>query len=367
MHLHHLQLIDFKNYEKAELDFPAQITCLLGLNGSGKTNLLDAIYYLSATRSSSGASDRQCIRNGAEYFFIKGNFEIRGKRHEVTCQVQHGTKKIFREDGRDYPKLSGHIGRYPVVLISPVDADLVRDGSETRRKFFDNLISQVDPTYLGWLVTYNHVLKQRNRLLSLFAERNFQDYDLLRSYDEQLITYGSPIASRRDAFIREFEPLFNNAFEFVTDRSEKARLIYRSTVVNTDYRLVLTQSLPKDFALQRTTEGVHRDDFEFRFAHGELKKLGSQGQQKSFLVAIKLAQLELLRLHTGFYPILLLDDIFDKLDDQRISRLLDKVSGKSGGQLFITDAGPDRTPELLRKLRIECDIFSVVKGTVSRL
>lgn len=366
MRLHYLRLINFKNYEEVSLEFPSKINCLLGLNGSGKTNLLDAIYYLSSTRSFLGTPDSQLVRHGSSYFSIQGNFEVADSQHEVACQVQPGLKKSFSEDLREYEKLSEHVGKYPVVVISPTDIDLIRDGSEMRRKFFDTLISQIDNTYLQWLVGYNHVLKQRNSLLALFAERNFQDNDLLQSFDDQLVAFGVKIAARRNSFIQQFEPLFNTAYAFVADQKEVAELQYRSTVAGVDYDLALKQSLQRDLVLQRTNVGIHRDDFEFRFAHGELKRLGSQGQQKSFLVAIKLAQLELLMLHKGFCPILLLDDIFDKLDDTRISRLLEKVSSASTGQLFITDAGPERTVGLLENLQIDADIFNVKNGMIEQ-
>jgi DNA replication and repair protein RecF len=365
--LHNLCLVNFKNYEGVNLEFPSKINCLLGLNGSGKTNLLDAIHYLSATRSFLGVPDSQLVRQGSAYFSIQGKFDVAGVQHEIACQVQPGLRKGFSEDLREYEKLSEHIGKYPVVVISPIDIDLVRDGSEMRRKFFDALISQIDTTYLQWLVNYTHVLKQRNSLLGLFAERNFQDNDLLQSFDDQLVAFGNKIATRRNLLIQQFEPLFNAAYAFMVDRKEVAELRYRSTVAGVDYDTALKQSLQKDLAMQRTHVGIHRDDFEFRFEHGELKRLGSQGQQKSFLVAIKLAQLELLAMQKGFCPILLLDDIFDKLDDTRIGRLLERVSSPTTGQLFITDAGSERTTGLLESLQIEAAVFKVNNGMIEQL
>lgn len=366
MLLTNLQLVNFRNYEEAILQFPSKITCLVGLNGSGKTNLLDAIYYVCTTRSFLGVPDSQLVRHGAHYFAVQGSFNLGDARHEVACQVQPGSKKVFSHDGREYEKLSEHVGKYPVVVIAPTDIDLISDGSEMRRKFFDNLISQVDQTYLQQLVTYSRVLKQRNSLLAMFAERKFQDNTLLQSYDDQLIHTGMGIAARRKAFIAEFKPLFDEAIAFIAGELEQTDLHYRSAVADADYTQLLKQSLQRDLVMQRTHVGIHRDDFEFLFAHGELRRIGSQGQQKSFLVALKLAQLEWLKNHKQFYPILLLDDIVDKLDDVRMTRLLGKVASTSTGQIFITDAAHERTLKLFSQLHLKCDIFKVSNGVIGR-
>lgn len=348
------------------MDFPSKITCLVGLNGSGKTNLLDAIHYLSSTRSFLGVPDNQLVRYGATHFSIQGNFSMAHGHKEVACLVQPGIKKVFSHDGKEYEKLSEHVGKYPVVVIAPTDIDLIRDGSELRRKFFDSIISQIDTAYLNRLVTYSKVLKQRNSLLALFAERKFQDLQLLQSYDEQLVMTGVPIAARREQFIREFKSFFHTAYSFVAGGEEGAAVEYQSAVADADYAQVLERSLQRDLALQRTHAGIHRDDFEFKFAHGELKRLGSQGQQKSFLVALKLAQLELLNRYKGFYPILLLDDIMDKLDDVRMKHVLERVSSHQTGQLFITDAAVGRAATLFKQLQSECDIFNVNQGVIRK-
>src|SRR6185436_2224592 len=219
------------------------------------------------------------------------------------------------EDGQDYQKMSEHIGKYPVVLISPSDIDLVKEGSEARRKFFDTMISQIDHSYLLALVEYHHCLKQRNGLLRMFNERQYTDLDLIDSYDQRLVKTGKQIFQKRKEFIVEFLPVLNSAFNFLVDEKEEARLTYQSEFHEKDFLAALKESFGKDLALQRTTVGIHRDDFEFGFAHGELKRLGSQGQQKSFLVSLKLANVQVIKNHKGFNPILLLDDIFDKLDD----------------------------------------------------
>lgn len=356
--------MNFKNYEELVLEFPCRINFLLGLNGSGKTNLLDAIYYLSTTKSFSNSSDTQNIRYGADYFFIRGFFTNTNKQSEVFCQVQSGRKKTFQENGRDYDKISDHIGKYPVVLISPLDVDLVKESSEARRKFFDQMIAQVDHSYLDALLEYHHALKQRNALLKLFAENNSIDYDMIDLYDQQMARSGGVIYQKRKAFVAEFLPIFNTSYNLLVNNREDAMLAYASELEASEFEAGLKSSIKKDLILQRTTFGVHRDDYIFGFAHGELKRLGSQGQQKSFLVAIKLAQVEVIKSHLGFSPILLLDDIFDKLDDTRIARLLKIISGKDYGQSFITDAGPERTQAMVDELDIDCDIFNVEKGNI---
>lgn len=364
MHLTKLQLANFKNYEELVLEFPSRVNFLLGLNGSGKTNLLDAIHYLSATKSFSNSSDTQNIRYGADYFFIRGFFANANKQGEVFCQVQSGKKKVFQENGRDYDKISDHIGKYPVVLISPLDVDLVKESSEARRKFFDQMIAQVDHSYLEALMEYHHALKQRNALLKLFAENNYTDLELIGLYDQQLARSGVLIFKKRKAFVTEFLPLFNASFNKLVGNREEATLVYSSELEQQEFIAGLKQCFKKDMILQRSTFGIHRDDYAFGFAHGELKRLGSQGQQKSFLVAIKLAQVEVIKSHLGFSPILLLDDIFDKLDDTRIARLLSIISGQEYGQSFITDAGPERTQAMVNELGVFCDIFKVENGNI---
>jgi DNA replication and repair protein RecF len=366
VHLNRLELQNFKNYQEVFLQFSPKVNCLLGENGSGKTNLLDAIYYLAFTKSFLNPADALNIRHGSEFFLIRGQYDLTGTTHEVACQVFQGQKKIFREDGTDYGKLSDHIGKYPVVLISPSDIDLVKEGSGARRKFFDGMISQIDHGYLMNLVEYQHCLKQRNSLLRMFSEKHHQDLDLLDSYDQRLVGTGYKIFQKRKEFVDEFLPLLNASYATLVEGKEEAKLGYQTQLTENDFLEALRKSVAKDMALQRTTVGIHRDDYTFSFAHGELKRLGSQGQQKSFLVALKLANLEIIRKHKGFKPVLLLDDIFDKLDDHRITRLLQMVTDSEYGQLFITDAGPERTEALLGSLGIQAELFKVSNGTITR-
>jgi DNA replication and repair protein RecF len=365
VHLNKLELLNFKNYNEVSIELAPRVKCLLGKNGSGKTNLLDAIYHLSFTKCFINSVDAQNIRYGEDSFLIRGQYTNKEQTHEIASQVFQTQKRLFRENGVDYSKLSDHIGKYPVVLISPSDIDLIKEGSESRRKFFDGIISQIDHSYLLDLVAYQHCLKQRNSLLKMFYENQNSDLDLLDSYDQTLVKTGLKIFNRRKKFLEEFLPLLNDSYTSLVEDNEVTRLNYQSQLLDCDFYEALKQSYSKDLITQRTGVGIHRDDYSFSFAHGELKRLGSQGQQKTFLVALKLANLEVVAIHKGFRPILLLDDIFDKLDDHRIVRLLQIVTDENYGQLFITDAGPERTEALLSMLKIKARIFTVENGTIT--
>jgi DNA replication and repair protein RecF len=359
-----IHLINFKNYGELKLDFSSKVNVLVGKNGSGKTNLLDAIHYLSLTRSAFCA-DNYVTRIGEQFFFVKGLFNNAKSSSDVSCSNQSGSKKIFREGVNEYSKLSDHVGKYPVVLIAPDDTELVKEGSEERRKFFDSIISQLDRQYLEALIQYNYALKQRNGLLKMFAETNSFDAIALESYDQILVKSGDVIFRKRKDFILEFVPVFQKYYSFIV-ADEEAILEYKTEIDKTDFQAGLSANRQRDLYLQRTNFGIHRDDFHFLLGGGELKKLGSQGQQKSFIIAMKLAQFEVLKNHKGFKPILLLDDIFDKLDDSRIAKLLDLIKREELGQLFITDARPDRTRELLEHVNVSASIFTVEKGVVAR-
>ncbi len=365
MHLETLHLLSFKNYLDANLRFSPRINVLVGKNGSGKTNLLDAIYYLGFTKSAFSSSDQQCITQGNSYFFIKGVFKNDSTTKEVTSTVQLGAKKIFREDSLDYQKLSEHIGKYPIVLIAPDDVYLVNEGSEGRRRFFDGIISQLDKLYLENLIQYNQALKLRNGLLKLYVERGSAvDWSALESYDKLLSSLGDSIFRRRSAFIVEFSPVFQKYYHFLVENSESAEVQYASELKEKTFVAGLMDVRPRDVALQRTNFGIHKDDYDFVLGNEALKRFGSQGQQKSFVIAMKLAQFAILDSHKGFKPILLLDDIFDKLDDFRIARLLELIKSEFG-QLFITDARPERTRGLLNQINVPSTVFTIDQGKVT--
>ncbi len=367
MRLEKLSLFNFKNYEEAQLSFQGDIQCFLGNNGSGKTNLLDAIYYLSFTKSALSTSDIQNIRLTQGQFFIKGTFTKNDRVSEVLCSFQQGQKKIIRENDLDYGKVAEHIGKYPVVMVAPQDIELIWDGSEVRRKFFDSLISQLDRTYLDYLITYSGYLKQRNSALRFFAEKGRVDHDLLESYDEKLIPAADYIHHRRKEFVREFLPRLVQHYRFLSgDAQEEVAVTYRSDLTAMNWRDALKKNLSRDLALQRTTTGIHRDDFLFYLNGNELKRFGSQGQQKSFLIGLKLAEFESITIAKSLKPLLLLDDIFDKLDDLRINKLMQLVAHDTFGQIFITDARPARTREIITGAGLRPGIFMVAEGQITR-
>ncbi|MBX2942973.1 MAG: DNA replication and repair protein RecF [Cyclobacteriaceae bacterium] len=362
MHLKKLTLYDFKNYEEAHFTFDNKVNCFLGKNGVGKTNILDGIYYLGFTKSALNGVDAQNIRHGKNQFIVKGQFSRNNQSAEVICSYAIGSKKIIREDGNDTKKLSDHIGRYPIVLVAPNDIELIWGGSELRRKFFDSLIAQLDKNYLEHLIIYTNQLKQRNSLLKFSADRRL-DYDLLETYDQRLIHSGNYIHQKRAAFITSFLPLFKDHYAFLSgEAEEEVDIEYKSDCTDQDFGVMLKNSIKRDVILQRTSVGIHRDDFVFTLGAFELKRIGSQGQQKSFLIGLKLAEFQSIENVKKIKPLLLLDDIFDKLDDERIHKLVALVVDGTFGQLFITDARPDRSRKLLEDANVDAELFLIDAG-----
>jgi DNA replication and repair protein RecF len=367
MYLEKLNLLNFKNYEEASFSFCPQINCFVGENGSGKTNLLDAVYYLCISKSAFAANDAQSIRHGSDFFLVDGFFHLGdspqepGKLFQITCALQKGQRKVVLSDKKPYEKLMEHIGRFPVVLIAPDDTDLVREGSEERRRFFDTMLSQIDHDYLGNLIQYNNLLKQRNSLLKLFADRHYSDDDMLDSYDAPLLDLAYLLFQRRRSFIDIFQPVFQKHYTYLSESREMVDLVYESELAEPSFTQDFRRSRSRDLHLQRTTKGAHKDDFIFEINCFPLKKFGSQGQQKSFVIALKLAQFEIIAHHKQFRPILLLDDIFDKLDDRRIAKLTQMIADDIFGQLFVTDARPERTELFFSGLPAEVKIFRMEK------
>ena len=362
MHLENISLINFKNYAESHFGFCPDINCILGDNGSGKTNLLDAIYYLSLTKSFFNAFDLQNIRFDTGFFGIKGSFFKDHETFMVTCKLHNSGKKEILLDDNIYEKMTDHIGMFPVVMIAPNDTDIVRGGSEIRRKFFDGVISQVDRPYLAELLKYNRALKRRNSLLKQFGDQGPIDPDLVGGYDRIIIDSGQIINERRQALVRQFNPVFNVCYESIAGRKEKVDIHYISDTPQEDFARKFRLNLSIDRQNRRTMMGIHKDEFEFTIDGNSLRKYGSQGQQKSFLIAMKLAQFELIRQESGLKPILLLDDIFDKLDDKRITRLMNLVNRHNFGQLFITDARPERTLAIIKGLDCEKSISYLENG-----
>ncbi len=358
MHLESIRLSNFKNYASANLEFSRDINCFLGKNGSGKTNLLDAVFYLSFTKSAFQTQDAQCVLHNEQFFSIKGSFNLDEKERVVLCGLQTGKKKLVKLDDKPYKKASEHIGKFPIVLIAPNDTDVIRGTSEDRRKFFDAIISQVDTPYLQNLIQYNHALKQRNSLLKQFAERDYFDKDLLEPFDEKLITLGNEIYKIRKAFLSSFQDMVKSHYQNLSEGSEDIDLLYESHFAE-DVRARFAENQKKDLILKRTNVGIHKDDFPFLMGGLPIRKFGSQGQQKSYLISLKLANFDYLLDKKEVKPLLLLDDIFDKLDDLRIAKLIEMVASDKFGQIFVTDARPERTRSMFEKIDQDVRMFHI--------
>lgn len=360
MHLHSLKLINFKNYRDTSLFFSPKINCLVGSNGAGKTNLLEAVYYLSFTRSFSNPVDYQNIRHGEDFFAIHGEYFRDGEQHyQVSCIQKKGQAKEFSLNQKRYDRLADHIGLIPLVIVSPYDRDLINDGSEVRRKYIDGVISQFDHVYLDDLLTYNRALASRNALLRQFAETGTFDAFMLDIYTPQLVSIGQRIFEKRKAFLQAFLPVFNHFYREISGHREEVSIIYQSQLNDSEMLRLLEEALPRDRALRYTTVGIHKDDLEFLINGFPVKKFGSQGQQKSFVVAIKLAQFEFTRSIIGYKPILLLDDIFDKLDEERVKTLIRLAGEEQFGQVFITDTHLSRIESIFTDISIDHAIFGV--------
>ncbi len=365
MKFENLSLFNFKNFETLEVDFSKRLNFFVGHNGAGKTNILDALHYLSMTKSSINAVDSANVKFDETLFLIKSKVKIKNKKHLVSCSAQLGKKKEIRVNRKEHEKLSHHIGMFPSVMISPNDTDLIYDSNEVRRKFFDSAISQSNNLYLQHLITYNFALKNRNALLKQLAFSGKIDTELLQQYTNQLIDHGKPIYTERKQYLSEFLEIFNSHYSSLQSQNEQVSVGYESHFDNEKVDNLFEKSLQKDMIMQRTNVGVHKDAYQFTIFDKSLKRHGSQGQQKSFLVALKLAQFDILANQKKVKPALLLDDVFDKLDDERMHKLLNKVTGENYGQLFITDARPERTMKVLKKNNLSARIFEVEKGRIA--
>lgn len=350
MILNSLSLINYKNFESQTFSFDTKINCFVGQNGIGKTNALDAIYHLSFGKSYFNPIASQNIKHDEDFFVVDGVFEKEGKQEKIVVSLKKGQKKIIKRNGKIYEKFSDHIGFIPLVIISPADRDLIIEGSDTRRKFIDSVISQSDKTYLSNLINYNKVLSQRNALLKYFALNNTFNAQTLEVYNEQLHTYGSEIFKTRDVFLKAFIPIFKSRYNAISNRNENVNLSYQSDLFEDDLKTLLKTHLNKDKALQYTSVGVHKDDLNFEIDTHPIKKFGSQGQQKSFLIALKLAQFDFIKKQSGVTPILLLDDIFDKLDEQRVAQIISLVDDEHFGQIFISDTHAERTENVVKQI-----------------
>lgn len=359
MYLKKIAVVNYRNISTKNLLFESGINCFVGNNGVGKTNLLDAIYHLGVGKSYFNPSASQNIRHGEEFYMIEGLFERENREEQIVCSIKKGQKKIIKCNGKNYDRITEHIGKYPMVIISPADTDLIVDGSEVRRRFLDNVISQSDTAYLDTLIRYNRVLLQRNTILKQFAVNQYVDLLTLGIYDQQLAELGQHIYQKRTQFMEAFLPVFQYQYEYLSEGKEQVSLSYESALHTTSLSELLKQNLEKDRILQYTSQGIHKDDLLFEIDGFSMKKYGSQGQQKSFLIALKLSQFEVIKQQLRVTPIFLLDDIFDKLDDKRVEKLISLVTQQHFGQLFITDTHYDRTESVVKKRGVPYQIFKI--------
>jgi DNA replication and repair protein RecF len=366
MLLRRLHLLNFKNYAELQVEFSPAINGITGQNGSGKTNLLDAIYYLSTTKSAFHSNDQFTTRFGEPFFMAEGEFvHPEEEPLRVQLSVQEGKGKVLKVNRQEYERMSTHIGRFPCVLVTPNDTDLIREGSEGRRKFFDGVIAQADHEYLDQLLRHNRLLQQRNGLLKQFAERNYFDRSMVEVYDAQLLPILSFLAQKRQGYLQAFLPVFLSHYQFISGGNEEVLLRYESEVNDPGFAGQFRDNLPRDLAAQYTTKGIHKDDYGFEINGRSVKKFGSQGQQKSFVIALKLAQFDFVAQWKGTKPLLLLDDIFDKLDDLRIQKLMQLMANGVFGQVFLTDARPERTNQIFKATGQPIHLLEISGGQVA--
>lgn len=354
-----ISLIQFKNYGNRSFSIGERVMAICGNNGAGKTNLLDAIHYLCFTRSYFTRSDANSAQQGKTGFRIEGSFDLDDKGEKAVCILRETGKKEFSVNDQVYEKFSQHIGRYPCVVIAPDDAILIMGGSEERRKFLDALLSQLDPQYLQHLITYMRILQQRNALLKSFADIPDKNFSLLDVLDEQLLTPGNYIFNKRREFVVPFLPSVKHLYQEIANQPEEVNLVYESELHQAGFDELLKLTRTKDLYAQRTTAGIHKDAIEITLGSQLFRNIASQGQRKSLLFALKLAEMEVLKKEKGFSPLLLLDDVFEKLDEGRISNLLHKVCIENEGQVFITDTNEERLREHLEELNVDYGVISL--------
>ncbi len=350
MVLKNISLLNYKNFESISFQFDPKINCLVGNNGVGKTNVLDAIYHLSFGKSYFNPITGQNIKHGEDFFVIEGNYTKNEREERFIVSAKRGQKKIIKRNSKVYDKFSDHIGFLPLVIISPADRDLIIEGSDTRRKFIDGVISQGDSNYLMNLLSYNKVLSQRNSLLKYFAVNHTFNQDTLDIYNEQLNEFGSIIFEKRKVFLESFLPIFLKRHESISNSKESVSLTYKSQLEEKDLLSLLNENALKDKMSQYTNFGIHKDDLIFEIDGHPIKKFGSQGQQKSYLIALKLAQFDFIKEQNKVNPILLMDDIFDKLDENRVEQIITLVDNEDFGQLFISDTHAERTENVIKKV-----------------
>jgi DNA replication and repair protein RecF len=366
MYIRELSVVNYKNLIQADLHLSAKLNCFIGKNGVGKTNLLDCIYYLSFCKSYFNLPDNQNIRHNEDFFVLHGKYDCNGEHEDIYCGFKNGHKKKFRRDKKEYERLSDHIGLLPLVMISPADSVLIQGGSEERRRFMDSVISQYDRQYLELLLKYNRALLQRNNLLKYFGANQQFDTDSLEIWDEQLIITGEKIHQKRAGFLEALLPVFQKYYEFISEKHENVKLEYLSQLNEGDFRQMLKESLSRDRSLLYTSVGIHKDDLDLKIGDYPIKRLGSQGQNKTYLISLKFAQYDFISAVNHEVPILLLDDIFDKLDSSRVEQIVKLASDQNFGQIFITDTNREHLDGIIKQAGgTDYKIFLVTDGQIA--
>ena len=359
MILKSITLTNYKSFSAKTVDFDPKINCFIGPNGIGKSNVLDAIYHLSFGKSYFNPISSQNIKHGEDFFAIKGSYKNESKEEVVIINFKKNDKKVIKRNNKKYEKFSDHIGFIPLVIISPSDRNLIAEGSDIRRKFIDSVISQSDKKYLENLINYNKILTQRNSLLKLiFKNKNF-DKQTIQVYDSQLESIGEKIHMKRKMFLNDFIPVFKDKYKSISNNNEDVDIRYKTDLEFDKLSVLLQENIEKDMFLQYTSKGIHKDDLVFNINDYSVKKFGSQGQQKSLLIALKLAQFDFLKSQNKNNPILLLDDIFDKLDKNRVKQIINLVSANDFGQIFISDTDEERTLESIKEINNSNKIFKL--------
>ena len=355
-----LTILNYRNIREASLEFSSKLNCFVGLNGQGKTNVLDAIYLLSFTKSAYTSQDSLNITHGEDMAMVQGVYD----EFTISCGLRRGVKKQFRKDKKDYPRLLDHIGLIPLVMVCPADHQLIEEGSDERRRFMDVVIGQRNRKYLDCLANYNALLKQRNALLKQYADAATPPDDLLEVLEWQMIEPAEYIFRARTEFFSEFEPYFAEVYKVISGSAETPALHYISQLQNRELREAYIKTRQRDLILGWTSQGPHKDDLEMKLGEYPLKQVGSQGQQRTFVLAMKLAQALYLADTTGEAPILLLDDIFDRLDSERVERIVAMVQGEQFGQIFITDTDRQHLSEIIQP-GPDAKIFHVENGQIA--
>ena len=359
MILKSITLTNYKSFSAKTVSLDPKINCFIGPNGIGKSNVLDAIYHLSFGKSYFNPISSQNIKHGEDFFAIKGSYKNESKEEVVIINFKKNDKKVIKRNNKKYEKFSDHIGFIPLVIISPSDRNLIAEGSDIRRKFIDSVISQSDKKYLENLINYNKILTQRNSLLKLIFKNKNLDKQTIQVYDSQLESIGEKIHLKRKMFLNDFIPVFKDKYKSISNNNEDVDIRYKTDLEFDKLSVLLQENIEKDMFLQYTSKGIHKDDLVFNINDYSVKKFGSQGQQKSLLIALKLAQFDFLKSQNKNNPILLLDDIFDKLDKNRVKQIINLVSADDFGQIFISDTDEERTIESIKEINNSNKIFKL--------